>query len=139
MNDWDSIVLDIESIAYENGKVDGINDAINDNDNTYIAGKRLGYFKGYAISMEMTYYKVMILNLIDNNNVININDRERKRCDKILEKVNSFPKDNDNDFDFDTKLNEVRSLYRSLGSLVIPFDFTSPNDNNKKGGTSMDW
>jgi hypothetical protein len=79
----------------------------------------------------------MILDLIDNING-NINDRERKRCDKIMEKINTFPFDNDNDFDFDTNLNEVRSLYKSLGSLVIPFDFTAPNDNNKKP-VSMDW
>ena len=149
-NDWDNVVLDIEQLAYNEGKADGVNDAINDanndanNDSSYKSGKRLGYFKGYAISIEIEYYKVMITNVINSNSTsnISINDRERKRCDKIIDKINSFPITNDIDYDFDAKINEVRSLYRSLGSLVIPFDYTKPNDSsndNKNKNISMEW
>jgi len=134
MDEWDNNILDIENIAYNEGKNEGINDAINDKV-IYKEGERLGYLKGFAISFEMEYYSTIILKLKNIN--INLNERERKRCDKILEKIKSIPIENDNEFDFDTKINEVRSLYRSLGTLVIPFDYHSPDDNEKR--LSTDW
>ena len=95
----------------------------------------MGYLRGFAISFEMEYYLTIILKLVEDSK---LNERERKRCDKILEKIKSFPMENDNEFDFDTKINEVRSLYKSLGTLVIQFDYHSPVDNEKKI-LSTDW
>jgi hypothetical protein len=40
--------------------------------------------KGFAISLEMEYYSTILLKAKEN---ANLNERERKRCDKILEKI----------------------------------------------------
>jgi len=134
MDEWDTQILDLENTAYNEGKNEGIKDAMNDKE-AYEEGERLGYLKGFAISLEMEYYSTILLKAKEN---ANLNERERKRCDKILEKIKSFPIENDDEFDFDTKINEVRSLYKSLGKLVIPFDYHSPDDSEKKE-LSTDW
>lgn len=48
------------------------------------------------------------------NKPLNINERTYRRCQTLLQKVAMLPNSNDQSFDFESLVNECRSLYKLI-------------------------
>lgn len=105
---WDDII-NLEQTEYEKGKQDGTIDGRCSG--FYEDGVQTGFMKSYAISLEIGFLETSCINHLEK---CKITERQRRRCESFLQKSSSYPNKNDDNFDFDVSLCELRSLYRSL-------------------------
>lgn len=107
-------IVDFEGACFQNGKIDGIKDG--SASGFYNDGKRSGFLKGMAIGFELSFMK----KVAEEHSISVANERQIKRCQNIISKVDAIPSLNSPDIDFDSSVQELRSLYKALATPVGP-------------------
>lgn len=126
--DWEEAVLRIEERAYEEGQGDAVRDCQAEG----VAreeGLRSGFLRGFAFGLEVGFMEAVTE---DELAAAGTDGEEReaageggvrvgRRAAMILKLAREFPLHNEPAFDFDSKLRELRSLYKLCGSPAGPF------------------
>ena len=128
--DWEEAVLRIEERAFEEGEADAVRDCQAEG----VAreeGLRSGYLRGFAFGLEVGFIEAVMGDELEAAGADG-EDREAageggvrvgRRAATILKLAREFPLHNAQApaFDFDSKLRELRSLYKLCGSPAGPF------------------
>ena len=85
---------------------------------------------GYAIALELGFMEAITKNCLA---ATDTTERQKRRCELIIEKICSLPEHNDERVDFEAVLLDIRSLFKSLPSDVGPFRPV------EKADKQMDW
>jgi hypothetical protein len=97
------------------------------------------YLQGIALSMELGHMKAVIIQILDKNQAESNFERQKQRYQTLIEKIDAVPMEvrmssdvdcfrftplsqNSDEVDFVALLHEIRSLYRSLGPIALPFE-----------------
>lgn len=146
MDGWDDVV-NYEENEYEKGVQDGIVDGMKSGFEE--DGFRAGFMKGYAYAIELGYYETAVFyylsrgrnESIDLPETVEIEDstpvhaiissttlpssssvdRIEKRSQLLLQKIALLKSSNDKEIDYDTELQSIRSLYKSLNLRIGAF------------------
>lgn len=140
-DDWDKVV-NFEAYAYEKGVVEANSDSLL-HEEAYDHGRNHGFQRGYSLAFELSFYAMNIQIIINDLSSASekyseylMKDRLHKRCLQLLEKCSSLPDHNHPEFDFQTLLNEMRTLYKLIGKDIDVPSFQPLLDEAQ---SSHDW
>ncbi len=119
MDPWDC-VLNVEENAYNEGVEEGRLAA--QSEGFMDEGKRAGFLRGYALGLELGFMDCAVKSMIDkSNSETTVVKRLDKRRIEVIERITAVPLANNNEFDFDNDLRELRGLYKQCACEVGAF------------------
>jgi len=132
---WDSLLF-IEQAAFENGKHDASKECAEEG-LARLEGYRAGYLRGYALGLEVGFMEGVMsestTQLAINEEGLGGGNRQAKRSTALLTLIKELPSENVETEDFDSKLREMRSLYKLCGSPAGPFLRNSTKEDGGLG------
>jgi hypothetical protein len=140
---WEKVV-NLESTWYNEGYIEGLENSKCSDE--YEEGVRAGIMKCYTIGLELGYMKGAIERTADENVSNRILTRRREVIDRIL----AVPMTNDENFDFEQEIRDLRSLFNQCAVDIPPFlemysninqSPSSSNNRVSRGKTTkgLDW
>jgi len=134
---WDAIV-DVENQAYENGVKEGQAEADLE---SRAEGHRAGFLRGYALGLEVGFVQEAACDALKGSEA-GEESRQARRLATILKIADELPCENDRTVDFDSKVRELRALYKLCGSPAGAFrplaQAADPSKRQGEGG-SYSW
>jgi len=134
---WDAIV-DVENQAYEKGVKEGQAEADLE---SRAEGHRAGFLRGYALGLEVGFVQEAACDALKGSEA-GEESRQARRLATILKIADELPCENDRTVDFDSKVRELRALYKLCGSPAGAFrplaQAADPSKRQGEGG-SYSW
>lgn len=82
----------------------------------------LGYHRAAEIGAELGYYHGIVTNFLNNSNQT---DKTKNLLEDLKARIESFPKENNPDFDIFQNLSDIRAKYKRICAL-LKFDSKFP-------------
>ena len=132
---WDAVV-DVELNAYEKGVTEGRGEADHE---SRTEGHRAGFLRGYALGLEVGFVQDAASEAMKGSEA-GEQSRQAKRLTDILRIADELPCANDRTVDFDSKVRELRALYKLCASPAGAFRPLASSDPTKGAQTeSYSW
>lgn len=118
---WDSVLL-VEETAYEQGREDGLRDA-SEEGAWHKEGRKAGYLRGFALGLEIGFMETVASRMLasDEEGAGDSQTRQGKRLATLIETARSVPNENVSTMDFDSKVRELRALFKLCAPPAGPF------------------
>ena len=117
---WDLVVF-VEEAAHTRGRTEAERECREDG-SARREGEQAGYLRGFALGLEIGFMEAAMAKQdaeapVGDGSV----SRQAKRVSALRKLAQDIPAENDANVDFDSKLRELRALYKLCGSPVGPF------------------
>lgn len=156
-DNWDDVVnyeANEFNLGVQEGIIDGKESGFRKD------GEKAGFIKGYSYGIELGFYAAAVNHYLNtsvtcmSSSSSNVSiDRIDKRAQQLLQKISNIKSANGNNIDYDSEIQMIRSLYKSLnlpygsflsvtgesmGNITVPIG----NESNTKGSiqsTNLSW
>lgn len=118
-DNWDNVV-NYEANEFNLGVQEGIVDG--KESGFRLDGHNAGFIKGYTYGIELGFYEAAVNHYLNTASPLNAStDRIDKRAQQLLQKLSNIKSVNDSEIDYDSEIQSIRSLYKSLNLSIGSF------------------
>jgi hypothetical protein len=114
--------------GYTEGRLD-----VNDDDNAdsnHKKASKMGFLKGYAISLETNFYKEIVKESSQSSSVQS--ERIQKKVRSVIDTVDKLGISNNETIDYEEEIGKIRSNFKAISSNMIVASFSKIKDGDQK-------
>ena len=114
--------------GYKEGQLDA--DVDDDVDSNHKEASKMGFLKGYAISLETSFYKEIVKESLPSLSVQS--ERIQKKARSVIDAVDRLGTSNNATIDYDEEIGKIRSNFKAISNSMMVNSFSKIKDGNQK-------